>query len=485
MRFLRRSLIGLFLLCVTVGLIAVAGNTVYGALQDRWADSGQQRPARERVFAVNVVEFQPQTVTPVLTTFGEVRSRRTLEIRSSAAGEVIWVSDALEEGGTVEAGQLLARIDPQNAEGDRDTALADQAEAEAELRDAERSISLAQDELTAAENQVVLRNRALDRQRDLLDRGVGTEAAVETAELASSAADQAVLSRRQALAQAEARVDQAKTMVQRRRIALEQAERRLAETEIHAEFSGVLSNVDLVQGRILSANERIADLVDPTALEVGFRVSAREYARLLDATGRLPLAPVRVSLDVLGIDLDAVGTITRESAVVSEGQTGRELFARINDAPGFRPGDFVTLRIDEPPLTSVATVPSSAVDSTETVLVIGDDEVLELAQVAVLRRQGNDVILRADALAGRQIVAERTPFLGAGIKVRPIAPQNGEAVPEPDFVELDAERRARLVAFVEGNEAMPAAAKERILGQLAKDRVPARTVARIEARMGG
>jgi hypothetical protein len=52
-------------------------------------------------------------------------------------------------------------------------------------------------------------------------------------------------------------------------------------------------------------------------------------------------------------------------------------------------------------------------------------------------------------------------------------------------VELSEERRARLVAFIEGNQFMPEAAKARVLSQLREPMVPAQVVARIEARMGG
>ena len=53
------------------------------------------------------------------------------------------------------------------------------------------------------------------------------------------------------------------------------------------------------------------------------------------------------------------------------------------------------------------------------------------------------------------------------------------------MLELSDERRATLVAFIEGNSRMPAEAKERVLGQLNQDKVPAQVVARIESRMGG
>ncbi|MEK6216379.1 MAG: efflux transporter periplasmic adaptor subunit, partial [Boseongicola sp.] len=186
MRFLRRSMIGMFLLAVTVGLFAWAGNTVYGALQTRWSDEPQRRLQRERVFAANVVMITPETIRPVLSTFGEVRSRRTLELRAAAPGAVIWLSEAFEEGGAVEAGALLARIDPADAQSGLDTTRTDLAEAIADLRDSERALVLAIEDISVAEDQARLRRNALARQKDLFGRGVGSGAAVETAELAVS-----------------------------------------------------------------------------------------------------------------------------------------------------------------------------------------------------------------------------------------------------------------------------------------------------------
>lgn len=487
-RFLRRSLVGLFLLAATAGLMAYAGSLVWGALQARWSEEPGQRPSRERVFAADVVTVTPETIRPILRTFGEVRSRRTLELRSSTSGQVIWLSPDFEEGGEVEEGALLARIDPADAQSALDTARADLAEAEADLRDAERALALAADDILAAEDQARLRENALSRQQDLLDRGVGSTAAVETAELASSSARQAVLSRRQAQASAEARVDQGSTALERRRIALAEAERRLADTEIEAEFSGVLSDVGVVVGGLVSANESLGQLIDPQALEVAFRVSTPQYSRLLTETGRLVGADVTASIDILGVDLEAAGVISRESAAVGQGQTGRLLFARLEDAPGFRPGDFVSVRIQEPPLDRVVRLPAAAVDAAGTVLALGDEDRLEVAEVDVLRREGDDVIVRARGLSGREVVAERTPLLGAGIRIRPVrrgADGAAEPQPEAEMLSLDPDRRARLVAFVEANQFMPDEAKARVLTQLQEDQVPARVVERIESRMGG
>ena len=485
MRFLARSLMGLFLLSVTVGFLAVAGAMLFSALQTLWAEDDFTMPSRERVFAANVLVYESGNIAPELTTFGEIRSRRTLDLRATASGTIVELAENFVEGGVVKKGALLARIDPSEAQSELQRAQADVLEAEAEVRDAARSYELAVNEQETAEAQLVLRQNALARQRDLRGRGVGTEASVEAAELAEAVARQSLLSRRQAVAQAEARVDQADTELRRQKINLADAERELADTEIFAEFSGTLGEVTVVQGGLVANNERIARLTDPDMLEVSFRVSTTQYTRLLDSLGALNHAPVEILLDVFGVDLSTSGVISRESASVGEGQTGRLLFAHLSDARGFRPGDFVTVKVREPELSGVALLPSSAVDAAETVLLIGPEDRLEKASVELLRRQGDDVIVRGEMLDGRELVAERSPLLGAGIKVRPIRSNGSAATQEQEMLELSDERRARLVAFVTESDRMPAEAKTRVLGLLAQDRVPARVVERIEARIGG
>ena len=483
MRFLRRSLTGVFLLAVTLALIAWAGEMVRSAVVARMNEEPRSFPQRERVLAVNVVTLEPQTIVPELTVFGELRSQRTLDLRSATGGTVLFASDALVEGGTVAAGELLLRIDPVDAQAALDRTAADLQDAQAEVRDAERALVLAEDELAAARAQASLRDQALARARDLETRGVGTAAAVETAELAASSAQAAVLTRRQALASAQARIDQATTRLARADISVAEAERAVADTEVFAAFDGTLADVTVSPGGRVTANERFAQLVDPTQLEVSFRVSTSQYARLLDDTGALINAPIAATLDVSGVNLRAEGRITREGATVGAGQTGRLLFAQLDTAPGFRPGDFVTVRINEPALDVVAMVPATAVAADQTVLVVGEEDRLIVADVVLLRRQGDDVIITVGEAAGATIVAERSPLLGAGIKVRPIQPGGVEVAAEPEMITLDAERRAKLIAFVSEGR-MPDEVKARIIGQLEEDEVSSETVARLEARMG-
>ena len=480
---------GLFLVAATLGFLGLAAETIRSAIIDSNAKAAPEPPAREREFSADVATAKAGRVTPVMTVFGEIRARRTLELRSPQSGKVVALADGFEDGAAVREGQLLMRLDPADAAAVLAIARSDLAQAGAEGREAAAALLLARDDLAAAEAQAALRTQALERQQDLRTRGVGSDAAVEAAALDLSAAKQSILSRRSALAQSEARVDQAGTARDRQKITVAEAERALAETELFAAFDGILSAVSVVPGRIVQASERVADLIDPRSLEVSVRLSTAQYGRLIDARGQLRPVPVAVTLDVAGTAITATGTLTRAAAAVGTGQTGRQVFASLDAAGGFLPGDFVTLAITEPPLDDAIALPATAFGADATVLALGPGDRLEAVPVTLLRRMGDQVILSAPGLDGREVVAERSPLLGAGIKVHPIRPdlppdQDAQAAAS-EMVELTAARRAELIALVEANGRMPAEARARVLAQLAEDRVPAAVIRRLESRDGG
>lgn len=490
MRFLTRSLVAVFLGAMALGLLALAGGMVRSTLAERAAQDDRPRVARERVFTARVVTIQPGEAAPVLSAFGEVVSRRTLELRATSAGRIIELSDGFEDGASVEAGQVLIRLNPADAQAAQSLVAIDLARAEAELLDAQRALELSRLDRAESESQASLRQRAFERRQSLTERGVATEATVEEAELAFASARAAVIARMQAEAQAEARFAQAQTSLDRQRINLSEAERRVAETQIAATFDGVLSETTAVAGGFVSTNERLAQVIDPESLEVAFRLSTAQYLRLLDPQGALITAPAQIALELGGLEITSPGRLSRASPSVGEGQSGRLVYAVIDAPRGFRPGDFVTVRTTEPAMENVARVPAAAVEAGGGVLVLAEDDRLEAATVEVVRRQGDSVLIRVPpALNGREIVAARNPLLGAGIRVRPQREQAAITPPvAPELVAMDPEHRAALIARVEANTRMPPEVKTRILAQLSQDLVPAQLLERLSqatARQGG
>jgi len=483
MRFFNRGLWGLFLTALTVGLLLVAAYVFQNASNERDARNNRPRGERERTFTVNVLPIEVKTIAPELTAFGEVVSGRTLELRTADSGALVEMSPNFREGGAVAKDELLFATDPASAAASLALAETQLREAEAELIEARDALILSNDELRAAERQFDLRMQAAERQKSLRSRGVGTESALEAAELSASSAETAALGKRQSVANAKARINRAETGLSRQKINVAEAQRKLDDLTVTAGFDGVLTNVSGVLGGLANSNERLAELIDPNALEVSFRISSEQFANLATADGGIKAAKVNVHFTGLETPIPAV--VERSSAAVGEGLTGREIFARLtgDQTRAVRSGDFVTVRVAEPELRGVSLIPATAATSSGEVLVVGEGNRLSAANVQILRKQGDDLIVRANSIAGQRIVKQRAPQLGVGIKIEP---RGGDAKPvleTNDDVVLTADQKAKMTEFVT-NSPMPDGPKQRILKRLETGSVPKRMFDRINANMG-
>ena len=88
MKFLGRGLVGLLLFSLTLGLLGLAGNTLKVAVQDRINKEPRVQKTRERTFAVKVVPAEITSINPTLNAFGEIQSRKTLDLRVAAGGQI-------------------------------------------------------------------------------------------------------------------------------------------------------------------------------------------------------------------------------------------------------------------------------------------------------------------------------------------------------------------------------------------------------------
>ena len=482
MRFFKRGLFGLFLTGLTVGLLLV-GVYIFQNAQNEREQSKGKRTQRERSFTVNVMTIELGTIAPELIAFGEVVSGRTLELRTAASGALVEMSHNFREGGAVSKGELLFATDPASATATHALAETELREAEAELSEAREALILSNDELKAAERQFALRIQAADRQKSLRTRGVGTEAALETAELSASSAETSALGKRQGVANAKARINRAQTGLTRREINVAEATRKLNDLSVHATFDGVLANVSGVLGGLTNANERLGELIDPDALEVSFRISSAQFANLSSAEGGIEAAKVNVFFTGLSEPIPA--TVERSSAAVGEGLTGREIFARLTgtQVASVRTGDFVSVKIFEPALRGVTQIPAMAANAAGEVLVVGDDNRLTAANVTVLRKQGDNIIVRARDISGQRIVTRRAPQLGAGILIVPRDANAKTVLKAPEGVKLTPEQQMKMTAFIKG-EQMSDDVKKRMLDRIATGRVSQRMYDRISASMG-
>jgi RND family efflux transporter MFP subunit len=296
----------------------------------------QSLPTPERVWPVEVVEAHYLTAQPKLKLFGEVAAGRRSELRPLVSGLIVEIGDNFRDGGIVRKGELLVLIDP----FDYETALAEQ-----------RSI------LKEAEARQEMLKKDFERALELRKDNTVSEQFLENAQL---------------------ELIEQEAVVEQRRISVSQAERDMKETRLLAPYDGVLNNVSANLGNQVSGfgNDKVADLIDTSRLEVRFSLSNAQYGRLLESREPVVGRPVQVSWEVGNEKIRYEARIERVGAEIVSTTGGVEVYAVIETSEAqtnLRPGAFVAVSLYDKAYQDVVRVPESAVYGEDIVYVIEDD----------------------------------------------------------------------------------------------------------------
>lgn len=168
---------------------------------------------------------------------GTIEPHVQVEVKSRASGEVIEV--LVEEGATVEAGQLLVRLDPADAERAVREAQVAERRARADLAQARAQLAVAEAEAGEAGA-----NRAVQQRG--VELGIVSQEQQRMASHGANVAQSNVTLRR-------AQVQASQAALETARLGVEDAERRLGEMEIRAPMAGTVLSVEVERGSIVSS----------------------------------------------------------------------------------------------------------------------------------------------------------------------------------------------------------------------------------------
>ena len=364
--------------------------SIYSWLQATKQVVKPQAP-EEQTWIVQSVTVQQVDVQPLEQAFGTVVAAREAHLRFGVAGEVERVSNNLRNGAHVKTGDILASLDTERLQLALD-------KVEVQIKAESTQIK----EFTA---QLALRQRMAERAQSLSEKGVGSQADLDGAELAVSQASNQ-------LALAKSRLAELKVSLRRHRKDLEDA-------VLKAPFDGSLSSVDLALGNQVSNTYLVATLTDLSSLEVSFVVPADIYANVTNLIGQ----QVKLSWSSEGsVVSETTATITRAEVVVDRTEGGGRLYAELpDDAARFvPPGAFVEVSYSGRELTSVIELPEEALVGQDQVFVIEQGRAMQ-RQVVLLHRSPGWIWVRGDLTSGDKVIATRLPGIGNGLRVRAVA----------------------------------------------------------------
>ena len=205
---------------------------------------------------VEVVTVAPGTVRSSILSSGALAYREEVQLRPEVVGKVARVT--VEEGDTVEAGQLIIALDREQYE-----AQAQQQHANVRLQ-----------EIAIERQKVLIENlaRQVERQRELHARGLVDSSTFESAANELALAEIDLRSRQESLSQA--------------RATLAQANDNLARTEIRSPIDGIVIKLDIKPGEAVITGttnvpgSELAIIADPSAMLAEVEVDEADIAKV-------------------------------------------------------------------------------------------------------------------------------------------------------------------------------------------------------------
>lgn len=358
----------------------------------------QTKPAenRERIWSVEAVPVAYAVYEPRISTFGELRARRQVNLRALVSGEVIAAGEKFENGARVEKGDVLVQIDPFTYENQLADARAQLKGAKAVLRERKAAAKLARQEKARAEK--------------LFKKGTVSKKTVD-----DKTTDATIKA---------ARAEQQQSVVDRINVQVKKAKRDLANTKVVAPFSGYLANITARQGRVLNPNDQLGVLLDSDNFDVVFNLSDAEYGRFLERNSDVIGRQVNIVWQVGGENIDLQATIERVGAQISQATRGVDVYARIdgNLPSNLRGGAFVTVELLAQPMADVMPLPRDALYENDTVYLVENGRLVRRA-VSDYIDDGGQILLKAGLAAGDMVLLTRFNEAAPGVAVKVVEPR--------------------------------------------------------------
>jgi len=337
---------------------------------------------------VRVQTVVPETRRLTVSTHGTVAPRTESELVPEVAGPVTWISPSLVSGGFFAKGEPLLRIDP---------------------LDYEVALEQARAELARAKSEFAAATKERDRQLDLAEREVASDAKLDAAVNRFGVAEAA---RRSARAR------------------LERAERDLARTEIVGPYDGRVRSENVDVGQFINRGAPVATLYAVDFAEVRLPVPDDDLAfldlALVRRSGKSARkVPVILRAHFAGADHEWQGEVVRtegeidpRTRVVNVVASVADPYAESNGRAPLSVGLFVQAEILGSEVENVVVLPRAALRGKGRVLLVDEEQRLRFREVDILRLARDEVVVRGGLEAGERVCVSPLETVVEGMLVR-------------------------------------------------------------------
>lgn len=381
------------------------------------------KPISERSWTVNVMQVQPQPLSPSLQIYGQATTPINTQLSASISAYVDQLMTS--EGNAVSQGQLLIKLNPQDAEltfrqrqGERDAVLA-QIEAEKVRHQANLEALMQEQEL------VKLAKKSVERYHSLKGKNLSSELQLEQAEQSYQQQQLSLISRKAEIADHPNRLAQLQAQLTQVEASLDSIKLDLDRTQIRAPFNGKVSSIDVAPGERVTPGTALISLYETRSLEVKAQIPSRYLPIIRQSLAQSK--PVQATASNAGHSINL--TLNRLAARIEQGQGGVFGFFSLQDNQAeMELGRSLELQLNLPPVENAIPIPSQSLYGTNRVykIVEGRLEAVTVERLGEYHHGGQSFLLIASPAlqTGEQIITTQLPTAVSGLKVAITGPES-------------------------------------------------------------
>ena len=375
----------------------------------------QQPELVEKVWRIDVIQAQRQSLAPSLTLYGRIESPELL--RAAAPGGGVVEKVYVRDGARIKRGATLVEMDRRDFQ-------ASLLQAKADLRDVENQI--AELKIRHKSDQAALQTERellglaaaeVDRLDKLQKQNLSADTALNSARTELGRQRLAVTSRELEVDSFPAKLKILQARADRATAQMDESELAMSRSSIKAPFDAIVSRVEVSAGDRVSLGQILVSLfpVDSLEIRAHLPVNYIDSVQRSISSGQTLQARIARRNDLGSFEL---------LRLAGEAEaTGIDLYFAVGKIDGqMRPGELLPLELELPLETDVIAIPYQAIYGNSRVYQVVEERLRAIDVLTVGQTRDRDgktrVLVRSDELdTGDLIATTHLPNAVAGLKV--------------------------------------------------------------------
>ncbi len=389
----------------------------------------KEKPEKQEIVktppSVKVMTANASSKVMTVEAYGTVKPRKLVKIAVEVPGRIEYIHPSFIEGGKINKGDLLIKIDQRSYKLDRQAGLVRIKQARTDIESFKQDVSNLENDIELSKENVKLAKKELKRVKALTKNQFASKNSLDKVEQQHLQAKIGLQNIQNRYTLTDTLMEQKVAALAMARVDYQKADLAYQKTQIYAQFDGLVLEKYAESGEYVNPGQMLGSIYQKGNLDVDVRIPLEKmrWIESIFESGTTPKATIVIANSNGGISYTWNARVARVKAKIDE--TTRTLpmtleiettNKEIKELFNIKPGTFVKCSIMGETFNNVFMLPRYLLKRNDTVFVVQENK-LKIKQVSVLRKFENEVFINEGLTPGDKIISSPLPGALEGMEL--------------------------------------------------------------------